>query len=150
MKIFSKNKLLILFSTLLLVNIASAQERSPFEKYDPNERNQNLPQFGNQNNLELSQEQEMQVRELIFQELSLKEQAMDLKKESGLVEYDDTEVLYLGQNEHLKGTAKNKYIIFNSSTNLFKYLDTEKYKKVVTYQERMELEGKMEDNNENN
>ena len=69
-----------------------------------------------------------------------------MKKESGLIEYDDSEVLYLGQNEVLKGTAKNQYIIFNSSTNLFKYLDTEKYKKVVTYEERMEQSNMEGDN----
>ena len=71
---------------------------------------------------------------------------LDILKESGLIEYDDSEVLYLGQNEVLKGTAKNQYIIFNSSTNLFKYLDTEKYKKVVTYEERMEQSNMEGDN----
>ena len=146
MKIFSKTKLLILCSTLLITNILSAQDKSPFEKYDPNQQMKTQPQAGGFNNSGLSQEQEMQVRDLIFQELSLKEQAMDLKKESGLIEYDDSEVLYLGQNEVLKGTAKNQYIIFNSSTNLFKYLDTEKYKKVVTYEERMEQSNMEGDN----
>lgn len=151
MKIFNKKKLIILFSSLIISNMVSAQEtKSPFEKYDPNQK-LNQPQVTGSNILNqngLTQEQEMQVRDLIFQELSLKNEALDMQKESGLLSYDDSEILYLGKNETLKGTAKKKYIIFNSSTNLFKYVEVENYKKVVTYQERMSTEG--EENNEIN
>ena len=50
MKIFSKNKLLILCSTLLITNILSAQDKSPFEKYDPNQQMKIQPQAGGFNN----------------------------------------------------------------------------------------------------
>ena len=148
MSIFNKKNFLVISSVFLITNILSAQDKSPFEKYDPNEQMKVSTQNGNSfNSSGLSQEQEMQVRDLIFQELSLKEQAMDLKKEAGLIDYDDSETLYLGQNEELKGVARNQYIIFNSSTNLFKYLDTNKYKKVVTYEERMAQQNSMEGEN---
>lgn len=139
MKIFKKNKLLVIIPIILMTNFLNAQDKSPFEKYDPNKENK-VQQLGVINNSSgLSQEQEMQVRDLIFQELSLKNESMDFKKESGLIEYDDSEILYLGKSEVLKGIAKKQYIILNSSTNLFRYIETEKYKKVVTFEERMAL-----------
>ena len=152
MKIFNKKKLLILFSTVIISGMVNAQEtKSPFEKYDPNQR-LNAPVVTGKNNpnqsTRLSQEQEMQVRDLIFQELSLKEEAVNMQKLSGVLDYDDSEVLFLGQNEVLKGTAKKQYIIFDSSTNLFRYVSTEDFKKVVTYQERISEEGE-EDNGSN-
>lgn len=134
----------LLFSASLYAQQAN---KSPFDKVDPNQR---LKQKGEQvigNSLTLSPQQEIQVRDLISQELLQQQEMRDVKKEAGLIDFDENEILYLGANESLRGSAEGKYIIFNTSTNMYRYVDMEKYKKVVSFaelQKKSQLENKEE------
>jgi hypothetical protein len=133
----------LILGGLFIVSSIHAQQaqKSPFEKYDPNAR---IKQGGNNkaitNSLILSPEQEMQVRDMIYQEILNQEKMRDTKKEAGLLEFDEDEILYLGENESLRGSAQDKYIIFNTSTNMYRYVDMEKYKKVVSQEDLKKAE----------
>lgn len=140
---FKKSTLFIalIFSSSL---IAADQPTSPFQKYDPNKvlkENQNNPQGAMLNGM-LSPDQEIQIRDLIFQEFKMREEQVQQKKDSGLLPLDDEEILFLGPAESLRGTVKGQYLIYNTTTKMFRYVDKDKYKKVVSSEEIQQLKEK--------
>ncbi len=129
---------LVLSGSLLAAN----QPSSPFEKYDPNKvlRENKGNVQGIMSNGMLSPDQEMQIRDMIFQEFKMRDTNIQEKKDSGKIPLSDDEVLFLGPAETLKGTINGKYMIFNSTTKMFKYVEMEKYKKVVSSEEVQSLQ----------
>lgn len=133
---FLKILTLLVGSLFIITNIQAQQtNKSPFEKYDPNARIKQGTAAVIGNSITLSPEQEMQVRDMIFQEILNQEKMRDTKKEAGLLEFDEDEILYLGSNESLRGSAQGKYIVFNTSTNMYRYVEMNKYKKVVSQED---------------
>ena len=130
-------KIIALSSVIFLSQsfLASQQPLSPFDKYDPNKKNKNQQKGSPVNQGMLSQESEMQIRDLIFQEFQMRDSQLQRDKDSGIAPLDEHEVLYLGPNESLRGTVEAHYLIYNKTTNMFRYENMDQYKKVVTSEE---------------
>ena len=130
-------KIIALSSVLIFSQstLASQQPLSPFDKYDPNKKMKTQNGSAVVHQGMLNPESEMQIRDLIFQEFQARERQHQQDKDSGLSPLDDHEVLYLGPNESLRGTIDEQYLIFNTTTNMFRYADMTKYKKVVSSEE---------------
>jgi hypothetical protein len=132
-KAFIKKSAILISLVLSSSFLAANQPTSPFEKYDPNKKiMDNKGTATEMQNGMLSPDQEMQIRDMIMQEFQMKDGMIKQKKESGLMALDNDEILYLGNAESLKGTVEGKYLIFNTTTNMFRYVDMGKYKKVVS------------------
>jgi hypothetical protein len=112
----------------------ASEAASPFEKYDPNKKQVKSDGIPINNGM-LSPENEMQIRDLIYQEFQMRNQQHEKDKEAGIAPLDDNEILYLGPNESLRGSIGKQYLIYNTTTNMFREEDMNKYKKVVTSQE---------------
>lgn len=128
-KTMTRKITLIIFS-LILTQSYLANNSEPFNKYDPNKGIANNSK--NNNNSDFSKEE---MRMMIMEEFQMRDMQNEEAKNSGRMALDDDEVLYLGPQEFLKGTLDGEYLIFNKTTNMFKFKKISDYKKVVTYAE---------------
>jgi hypothetical protein len=84
----------------------------------------------------LSQEQRMQVADMIKKTLS----SMEIKDEgSRTVTIEEKEYIILTENESLKGVTSGLFAVYSEKTMDFEFYDTQKYAKVISMEEYKQL-----------
>jgi hypothetical protein len=126
----------LLMATVVCLPLLSHAQDNPFEFKEKRPVVQAPTQKVVKQDPNLSQEQRMQVADMIKKTLS----SMEIKDEgSKTVIIDEREYVILNEDESLKGVTSGLFAVYSEKTMDFEFYDTQKYARVISMEEYKQL-----------